>query len=221
MKTITLALLALAACTDDEVVPETPTYQADIAPILNARCVRCHGYPALAIAKPEMRLDRFETLGDVSGVQDNAFAIALRVRGLGGGDDGLGPRAQMPPRFPLTDSQIETVVRWADQGAERGAPRPGNRPPELRIGLAGGGGVFEVDYELTDPDGDLVTGGVYTTFRLGTDEFTELLLDLSSGRETGRNITLPMRPALTRYTIFARIDDGAGDLEIPIKEVTL
>jgi len=36
-----LALTALSACSPE--VPAAPTYTKDVAPILNAHCVRCHG----------------------------------------------------------------------------------------------------------------------------------------------------------------------------------
>ena len=130
-------ILLLAACAD---VPETPSFQTDVLPILAANCVRCHGYPAIGGAPPEFRLDSYDEIEGVFGAAALASSIPPRL---------VDEAAPMPPRFPLDDDQIAILENWA-RDPVRGAARPGNRAPSVVIE----DGLVRVE----DPDGDLVTG---------------------------------------------------------------
>lgn len=128
-------LLLLAACAP--AVPDEPSFQQHVAPILAANCVRCHGAPPIGGAPPAFRLDLFDDAA--------AYAERIAIRTA---------RSEMPPRFPLDDYQIDTLARWFELGARRGAPNAGNRAPTAQIV----DGLILVD----DPDGDLVGGTLLT-----------------------------------------------------------
>ena len=65
MKWIAASLTALAACTGD--IPAHPTYDVDVAPILEANCIRCHGGPSdAAEARNCLRVDLWDSAADTS-----------------------------------------------------------------------------------------------------------------------------------------------------------
>lgn len=206
-----LLIVMLAACTDE--VPANPTYHEDVAPILRARCVRCHGYPQISAVPRDFRLDMYlgrdvADLGkaNMSGVFEQMGSIKNRTSGV---DAGGGTYVTMPPRFPLTADQVDTIGRWVDQGGVRGA-RPGNHEPELAISFE----ANAFDYTLDDADGDLVTGVVIA--KRGPSETP--VLELSSGRGVGVR-GIGFGPGT--FELEARIDDGAGVIVQSLGEVTI
>lgn len=116
-----VSLLAMAAaiggtgCNLEPSVPGSPGYEADVRPILEARCVRCHSYPELG-GSPGDRFDLYDCsqmpdAGPVctAGAKDRALGMKDRI--TRGKDDGL----RMPPKpaAPLSPYQIDTIVKWA------------------------------------------------------------------------------------------------------------
>jgi hypothetical protein len=109
--------LGLAGC-GEEPAPDFPTYTNNVAPLLGARCVRCHGaggttnddpyspppvlidkttgLPAVTKEKPATKLD---TYASAKGGVALFFAIYL----------GSMPP---PPSPPLTDRELEILSRW-------------------------------------------------------------------------------------------------------------
>ena len=120
-----------------------PTFAKDVAPILHANCVSCHREGDIA----PMSLITYE--------QSRPWARAIKNKVVS---------REMPPwnashastlKFKnertLTDAQIQTLVRWADNGAPRGdaadlppAPKfdsvqwhhPSGRPPDVIVTMA-------------------------------------------------------------------------------------
>jgi hypothetical protein len=108
----TLAALALASAASPlvacESAPSDPTWEADVAPILAANCVRCHAVPFEGAAPDGFRFDAFSVteLDDgryVLGAREMAGSIAARVADR-----------SMPPDYPLSKRQIEILERWAE-----------------------------------------------------------------------------------------------------------
>lgn len=126
-------IAVLAACTD---VPEPPSFQQHVQPILAANCARCHMPPAIGGA-PDLLLTFVGTPEHAQIIRDRVVA----------GD--------MPPRLPLGDDEIETIDRWYQLGGQRGEARPGNRAPNATVLVVTGTDLF---IEVTDADGDLVGG---------------------------------------------------------------
>src|SRR5690606_12961190 len=65
--TLLSALAALAATACAPAAPANPTWEADVAPILAANCVRCHRSPAVNGAPNNFRLDICEEASGVLG----------------------------------------------------------------------------------------------------------------------------------------------------------
>ena len=131
-----LSAAALSSgCSIEPSAPGQPTYEADVRPILMARCIRCHGSPTLADptstndaykARP-LPIRRFDVFADtpcdtpdagaacvISGAQSSAALIKLYIN--------ADPKTTgMPPAPapPLTSYQKDTLLNWA---AETPAP---------------------------------------------------------------------------------------------------
>ncbi len=184
---LTVCFAVAAGCTED--VPANPTFQEDIAPILRANCARCH-LPGQRSSPEDFRLSYSGyMLGtrQISGAGAYADAIADRVE-----------RRVMPLTGSLEDHQIETIVRWQEQGAERGPARPGNRAPIATI-VQSMPGLIVVD--LYDPDGDLVGG---TLFENGVST-----LEVTQGRND-----LYLEPG--NRVLQLHVDDGGAEYDFDL-----
>jgi hypothetical protein len=115
-------MIAGAAVAQDRV-----DFSRDVEPILRARCVACHGP---SVRQSGLRLDsRSGALeGGYSGVAIHpGNSAGSRLIALVSGQGAV----RMPPVGPLlTKSEVDTLRRWIDQGAEwpetvPPAPRPG------------------------------------------------------------------------------------------------
>lgn len=112
---------AVPASGPDETRPAPLSFAGDVQPILEARCVRCHGPKK---QKGRLRLDTGEGLARVV-VPGRRDASELYVRiALPAFDIEVMP----PEGEPLEAAQIETIGRWIDEGAHR-APDGGGAPP--------------------------------------------------------------------------------------------
>jgi hypothetical protein len=110
------AILAMPAAAASQGAPATPTFTKDVAPIFQEKCEACHRPDSTA----PMSLKTF--------AEARPWARAIRAR--------VADR-QMPPwnidksvgiqKFKndrsLTDAEIDTIVRWASNGAPEGDPK--------------------------------------------------------------------------------------------------
>jgi hypothetical protein len=115
-----LAVAAAIATPAFAEVPAKPTFTKDIAPIFQEKCEACHRVDSIA----PMPLTTFE--------EARPWARSIKAR--------VSER-QMPPWHldksvgiqefkndrSLSDDQIETIVKWIDQGAAKGDPK--DMPP--------------------------------------------------------------------------------------------
>lgn len=218
-------LLALAVVTGCGLgdAPENPTWAEDVAPILASNCVRCHGYPATGGAPDTFRLDMYDdsiaadgTL--ILGAASMARFIAVRVDKEATGTAGIDT---MPPDFAtgenLTDRQIEILNNWAlaDGLPPRGVPPEGNQAPTMVLTrpLADSvvGGQLTLQYEIRDPDRDIVTGQVNAgpSFDSGVQ-----VGPVRSGR--GEVVWDFGTEAPGNYNLVARLDDGGETHDIDL-----
>ena len=98
------------------------TYAADIKPILDESCVKCHGAEK---PKAKLRLDSLEgTLkgGENGKVIDSGHSassvLVINVSHLGDPDDYMPPPNNKAKIGPLTKDQIGLIRGWIDQGAK-------------------------------------------------------------------------------------------------------
>lgn len=220
-----LIYMLLVACTPD--VPAMPSFQQDVAPILAANCVRCHGTVPLS-APPSMRLDTYGDLRvreatlepddplclagasdvrcfpeDKTGAASSAETIAQRVA-----DD----ERPMPPRFPLDSYQIEILQRWFDVGAPRGPGRSDNELPTARVEAIDG---RVIDIVVSDSDRDLVGGALLA--EVGNGAF--VIGAIAGGRQQLTWNAEDIVPGT--YALRAELDDGAGMVSVALGTITL
>ncbi|HEX7139124.1 MAG TPA: ankyrin repeat domain-containing protein [Vicinamibacterales bacterium] len=111
---LSLSALAVLLAVDAGQPAGKIDFQHDVQPILNNHCVSCHG-PELQMNG--LRLDRRAdalrggTQTDIG--PGNADGSRLYHRLIG---TNFGP--QMPPGRPLTESEVDIIKRWIDEGAE-------------------------------------------------------------------------------------------------------
>jgi hypothetical protein len=124
---------------DPNEVPANPTYTKDVAPILNAKCVACHGagdmlntttvngYPN----SPSIcYLQRFEDEGDCADPNNPACKHGAGFCGTRMGADSLitgminvpndsTSRMPPPPAAPLSDFEKAVINRWSSTSPAR------------------------------------------------------------------------------------------------------
>jgi len=120
----------------------TPTFTKDVAPIFQAKCESCH------------RPDSIAPMSLVSFEETRPFASAIKSR--------VASR-QMPPwhidktigiqKFKndrsLSDSEIDTIVRWVNAGSPKGDPK--DAPPAIKWPTEQGWN-FAAMFGQTEPD---------------------------------------------------------------------
>jgi hypothetical protein len=213
MKRVVLITIVAAGCMPE--APARPSFQLDVAPILAANCVRCHGYPVIGGGPASMRLDSYS---DVvveegllfAGAATYASAILSRITNE---SSELGP---MPPRFPLDDYQIDTLANWVNQvplgeRPPRGAGRPGNRVPTVEIlRVERAGALHSIAVRVDDADRDLVAGEL----RLHINDSERIVGGVQSGNVVVHWDTTGL--AAGTYPLAAYLDDGADVHVIPL-----
>jgi mono/diheme cytochrome c family protein len=109
---LALALdLALLACADNE--ESSPTYHADIAPILEGRCVGCHAQGGIG-SFPLTSYAEVSAVAEVVAAVTEARTMPPWKAAPGHLDYSNDPS--------LTDAQIATIGAWVDAGAPEGDP---------------------------------------------------------------------------------------------------
>jgi len=98
------------------------TYNADIKPIFEKSCVKCHGGEK---PKGKLRLDSLE--GALKGGEDGKVVtpgkstesmLILNIAHLGDPDDYMPPPKNKAGIGPLTKEEIGLIRAWIDQGAK-------------------------------------------------------------------------------------------------------
>ncbi|MCY4635355.1 MAG: hypothetical protein OXG04_12765 [Acidobacteria bacterium] len=121
-------------------VPDDPTFSRDIAPILQRSCQKCHRPSSLAPmslisyeeVRPWARAIKFRTgLRDKPGVMPPWYI-----------EKNIGIQ-RFKDDWSLSDDEIATIARWADNGAPQGDPADMPEPPPF----------IDVDeWEIGQPD---------------------------------------------------------------------
>src|SRR5690349_22110481 len=111
-----LALLALPATLSAQTTAAVPTFTKDIAPIFQSKCESCHRPDSIA----PMSLQTYEE------ARPWARSIQSRVASRNMPpwmiDPNVGIQHYKNDRS-LTQAQIDTIVKWASNGAPKGDPK--------------------------------------------------------------------------------------------------
>lgn len=119
---VAAASLMLGACTTEESAP-TVSFKADVMPIIDANCAKCHNSPqAPGTVKSGLRMDTYEGLmkGTKFGpVIDPGYADTSVLNQVIEGR--VHKSIQMPHGTgdrPLTDGEQKIIRDWVEQGAQ-------------------------------------------------------------------------------------------------------
>lgn len=111
-----LALAALSGCGSSE---KALTYQADIKPLLDAKCVSCHVPGGAGYEKSGLQLDSYDAM--MKGTRFGPVVVAgssvssTLYRLVSGQAD---PSIRMPHgQAPLPETDVALIAAWIDQGA--------------------------------------------------------------------------------------------------------
>ncbi|MEM9492490.1 MAG: hypothetical protein AAGC55_25305, partial [Myxococcota bacterium] len=207
---------AAAACTPS--APGDPTWAEDVAPIMAANCVRCHTAPSIAGAPNSFRLDSFgDWTGDDERSMRGAVNMASYIRTRVNLEDFLIEQGvdTMPPADGfgrLTDRQAEIITNWIDDGTPQGT-RDGNEEPEITIALGDEvDGVVTVNYEIRDPDQEVVLGEFYLS-RGGTSALVTRALSSGTGQF---DLDIGALPLGGVYEMSATLRDASGEYDIAL-----
>jgi hypothetical protein len=118
---------AFAADVDTSKLPPASTktgvtYAADIKPILDSSCIKCHGAQK---PKAKLRLDNLDGVlkgsengKDVEPGNSAKSVLVLNVAHLGDADDFMPPPKNKLGLKQLTPEQVGLIRAWIDQGAK-------------------------------------------------------------------------------------------------------
>ena len=203
LRSILIASLALAACSDS--IPAEPTYFADVQPILQAQCGRCHGADPIDPVVDYFRLDRYvagDTLSvDAHDMVLDIVTLAVERRGR-----------PMPPEFALSDRHRTILRRWADSGAPKGS-RDNTLPTVTAVSSPEDGSTVDQELALTirslDADGDglVVAIGTRVPGASGGDVAASGL----GGGTREVSIDTGQIASMSRVEVYAIVDDGYSD----------
>lgn len=111
-----LALVTLSGCGGDEAL----TYQANIKPLIEAKCASCHVPGGAGYEKSGLRMDSYEALmkgtrfGSV--VVPGSSVSSTLYRLVSGKAD---PSLRMPHgQAALPEADVAMIAAWIDQGAK-------------------------------------------------------------------------------------------------------
>jgi|GEM_PF-2439051 len=222
-----VAIIATMAACDGLQVPQKVTWAEHVKPIVAAKCVHCHGYPAIQGAPNTFRLDVFEDTTTADGRV--IFGAAQMVASIGtridhDALDGFGVKPYSIPIMPpapasLSDAQRQILLDWANPlNWENGRPLRGtlrgNRAPTLELtqplDSSLDGDLLTIHYDLRDPDGETVAG-VLRVGNSASDSVVVGPLGLGPGQivwDTGQFDNN------TTYALVAVVEDGSGSHDI-------
>ncbi|HUR33954.1 MAG TPA: cytochrome c [Vicinamibacterales bacterium] len=164
-------------------VPKTVTFSKDVAPIFQAKCQTCHEPGSIA----PMSLRTFQE------ARPWARSIKQRVESR-----------QMPPwhidrsvgvqhfknDMSLTDEQVETIVRWVDQGAVQG--NPADMPPLKPVSTSL---VWIGERDGYGPPDLVVKSPEYTMPAFGQDQWWRPMVDIEGLTEPRWVRMVEIRPS--------------------------
>jgi hypothetical protein len=167
----TVIALGLPACAPPT-VPNRPSWDDDVMPILQGSCNHCHGDTVgrgimggpvfrYDICDPAPFMEAGIPLPPMApGAANLAPTFAVQLKPMMAGRRPLMPP---PPAALLSDYERDVLLKWGDaMNTDRCRRASRNRAPNVRVigKPEWDGGDVKVEVEVTDPDGDQVLGKV-------------------------------------------------------------
>ena len=175
----------------DAAESNAPTYHADVKPIVDGRCVKCHTEGGIG----PFPLTSYDEVESLKGLVKNVVGQKTMPPYLAA--DGC---RKYKHDSSLTDQQIETVTRWVDAGAPEGDPANAGEPlPEVKDGLS------RVDETLALPTEKAVKLALRTQQILAHETSVTQTVDPLAGSYFMERLTDDIEPAAFRSSGMARI----------------
>ncbi len=182
-------LLLLLAC-----APETPTWHADVAPILVEKCSGCHASGEIG----PFPLDSYESAGPMASAASAAVDAGTMPPFDAFETDDCTPPLSWKDDPRLSDDEKATLRDWAAAGAPEGDPADAAALPNA------------IATELEDASQELIPDRSYTTSG-DEDEFVCVSLDPGLGTDrwfTGMQV-IPGNAEVVHHVVL--FSDAAGD----------
>ncbi len=221
MRTTSLVIAAVLAGCAAPAVPAKPGYETDIAPILDANCVRCHSAEAAVSTASCVELDQWDDGTDPTGKCSPLIGVHSAITYTANPKLALVPvvlDGVMPKDDPaLTDRQKQIFENWM----KAGYPKSGgnNKPPTITFITPPPGGAtintggvttYDVQYDVEDPDGDPVTWSL--TWKGSNGKTGTFATGLTQGMGTVHADTSSLGAG--SYQLIANLDDGSNMVSV-------
>ena len=117
-------------------IAQTVDFERDIWPIIEFRCIECHGPDK---QREDLRFDDLEWLSDeeLLGDGDASRSLIFELLSLPPGDEDRMPKK----RDPMTPDEIDLIRRWLNDGA----PSGGWEVPDVVVAKRSGGELDDVN----------------------------------------------------------------------------
>ena len=216
MRAIVIVITVITAACDTAPVPAKPGFDSDIAPILDANCMRCHSTTAAIANASCVALDTWDDGTDPSGTCTPLYGVKSTIMYMPNPTLSLVPVIEsgvMPKVGPaLTDRQKQIFENWKAAGYPRNGT---NQPPTITFITPPPGGAtintggvttYDIQYNVSDPDGDPVTWSLGWSGPNGkTGTFAT---NLTQGMGTVHADTSSLGSGT--YQVTATLDDGSS-----------
>ena len=181
-----LALCGMLASPPGAIASEGPTYHENVEPILRTHCQECHR-PGQVAPFSLLSYDQArKRAGDLAAVASDRVMPPWHASTTEG-----GPFRDVRV---MTDSEIATLLAWAEAGAPEGNPDAAPPPPD-----------FGSDWERGEPDLVLKPSEAYSLGASGRDEFRVFVLPtgLTEGRWVSAIDFRPGNPKVVHHVLAA------------------
>jgi hypothetical protein len=164
--TVWALLISPGTAIAGEAAAATVTFSKDIAPIFQAKCQSCHEPDSIA---PMSLITYQETRPWVRSIRERVSRRQMPPWHI---DRSVGVQ-QFKNDMSLTDEQVDTILRWIDQGAPQGNPADMPPPRPVATGL-----YWQAERDGFGPPDIVVKSGEQTMPKMHQDEWWRPLVDI-------------------------------------------
>ncbi|MFP6583135.1 MAG: cytochrome c, partial [Candidatus Hydrogenedentota bacterium] len=178
----------------DDTKKRVPTFTRDVLPIMQEHCQECHRPNQVA---PIMFMTYDQVRPWAKAIRKVTAAKTMPPF------HAIGPLGKFENDLRMTEGEIQTIVRWVDGGAPRGAPQDAPAPRNWTDG----------QWEIENPD-LVIEYPTYTVKEGGEDEFVMFYSPYTFPEDTWLE-SIEFRPADRRFVHHAGLFAIDGNVDIP------